>query len=307
MIFDVSHRTHYRYSSTVIQSQHLVHMAPRAVAGQKVRHVSLIVEPAPAFRYEGFDAFGNHTVLLDIEAPHKELVLLSRATIERIAPPRFDLSATTAWDGLDRLQDRARSPNALEIDVQQFRCVSNLTAPTLDIADYARKSFPAGRPLLEGGMDLALRIYKEFTFDPHATDVSTPVTEVFKEKRGVCQDFAHVALACLRALRIPSRYVSGYIHTRPPPGRPKLQGADASHAWISIWAPETGWVDFDPTNGVIVRDEHVTVAFGRDYDDVSPIVGVLRGGGEHTVSVGVDVNSQEDLATRTPREMFPTP
>jgi len=140
-----------------------------------------------------------------------------------------------------------------------------------------------------------MRIYNDFKFDPHATDVSTPVTQVFTMKRGVCQDFAHLALACLRSLRIPSRYVSGYLHTRPPVGRPKLQGADASHAWISVWSPEYGWTDLDPTNGIIVRNEHVTVAFGRDYDDVSPISGVLRGGGEHSVAVAVDVNAIADV------------
>ena len=138
-------------------------------------------------------------------------------------------------------------------------------------------------------MDLILRIFQEFKFDPTATDVATPTAQAFKLRRGVCQDFSHVALSCLRVLRIPCRYVSGYLLTRPPPGQKKLQGADASHAWISIWAPETGWVDFDPTNGLIVQDEHVTVAFGRDYIDVSPISGVLIGGGAHTVSVSVDV------------------
>ena len=177
-----------------------------------------------------------------------------------------------------------------DVDVLLFRCASRLTVPTLEIADYAARSFAPSRPVLDAAMDLVARIYSDFKFDPHATDVSTPVTQVFSERRGVCQDFAHLALACFRALRIPARYVSGYLHTHPPVGRPKLQGADASHAWVSVWSPEYGWVDFDPTNGILVRDEHVTVAIGRDYDDVSPISGVLRGGGEHSVTVGVDVN-----------------
>lgn len=288
MIFDIVHKTHYRYRSTVVQSLHLVHMSPRATPDQIVRNHSLLIEPAPVSRQERIDTFGNVEVVLDIEDPHKELVLLARSTVEKSLPPPVDLVATTPWDELDLclhapVQER-------DVDILMYRCASRLTQPTLEIADYAAISFAPTRPVLEGVMDFVMRIYRDFKFDPHATDVSTPVTQVFSMRRGVCQDFAHLALAGLRALRIPARYVSGYLHTRPPIGRPKLQGADASHAWISVWSPEYGWVDLDPTNGMIVRDEHITVAFGRDYDDVSPISGVLRGGGEHAVSVGVDVN-----------------
>lgn len=295
MIFDITHKTHYHYRSTVVQSLHLVHMTPRSLPGQTVRHHSLLVEPAPAARQDGVDAFGNIDVILDIEAPHKELVLLARSTVEKRPSPSVDLLATTPWDALD---DRLlRAANERDVSVLLFRCASRLTTPTLELADYAALSFPPSRPVLDGAMDLVMRIYNDFKFDPHATDVSTPVTEVFAMRRGVCQDFAHLALACFRALRIPARYVSGYLHTHPPVGRPKLQGADASHAWISVWSPECGWVDLDPTNGILVRDEHITVAFGRDYDDVSPISGVLRGGGEHSVSVGVDVNMIADATT----------
>jgi transglutaminase-like putative cysteine protease len=288
MNFDISHKTHYRYRSTVVQSLHLVHMSPRTLPGQIVRHHSLLVEPAPASRQDGVDAFGNIGVILDIESPHKELVLLARSTVEKLLPPPIDLLATTPWDGLDyRL---LRAANERDVHVLLFRCASRLTTPTIEIADYAAPSFAPGRPVLDAAMDLTMRMYNDFKFDPHATDVSTPIAQVFRTKRGVCQDFAHVALACFRSLRIPARYVSGYLHTRPPIGRPKLQGADATHAWISVWSPEYSWVDLDPTNGILVGDEHVTVAYGRDYDDVSPISGVLRGGGEHSVNVGVDVN-----------------
>ena len=287
MIYDVTHRTLYRYSSQVAQSQHLLHMSPRAVEHQVVRQHSLVVEPAPAMRFDGFDGFGNVLVGLDIEMPHKELVISARSTIERSAPPARNLGATTAWDELDRAIGGGHAP--VEVEVAQCRCLSRLTNATLEIAAYGQQSFAAGRPVLEGAMELTRRIRHDFTFDAKATDVSTPITQVFAQRRGVCQDFAHVALACLRALRIPSRYVSGYILTRPPPGQPKLEGTDASHAWIAVWAPETGWVDFDPTNALLVRDEHVTIAYGRDYDDVSPISGVLIGGGAHTVTVGVDM------------------
>jgi transglutaminase-like putative cysteine protease len=288
MIFDISHKTHYHYRSTVVQSLHIVHMSPRALPGQTVRHHSLLVEPAPASRQERLDSFGNIDIILDIESPHKELILLARSTVEKMPSALFDLHSTTAWDNLDyRL---LRAANERDVHVLLFRCASRLTTPTIEIADYAAPSFAPGRPVLDAATDLVMRMYNDFKFDPHATDVSTPITKVFHTRRGVCQDFAHVALACFRSLRIPARYVSGYLHTRPPIGRPKLQGADATHAWISVWSPEYGWVDLDPTNGIVVGEEHVTVAYGRDYDDVSPISGVLRGGGEHSVNVGVDVN-----------------
>ncbi len=287
MMFDVSHKTLYRYSSPVIQSQHLIHMSPRSVARQTVRHHSLIVEPAPVMRHDGFDAFGNPVVILDLEVAHRELVLHARSSVETQAPPGIDIAATSPWDNLDEapLTPRAR----IDLDVVQYRCASRLTTASVGIAAYAEVSFAPGRPVLEATFDLTRRIYDDFTFDPTATDVSTPINQVFRQRRGVCQDFAHLALACLRGLRVPARYVSGYILTRPPPGQPRLEGADASHAWISVWSPETGWVDFDPTNGLVVGEEHITIAHGRDYDDVSPISGVLLGGGEHTVSVGVDV------------------
>lgn len=286
MKLSVSHRTFYRYTSPVVQSQHLIHLSPRASERQTILNHSLLIEPAPAGRYDGIDAFGNAMAILDIELPHKELALHARSTVETIAPPKTDFAASSAWDRLDEALGRN---GAIPLDVVPYRCGSRLTTASLDIADYAALSFAPETPVLAGAMDLTLRIYREFIFDPTATDLSTPVLEVFRHRRGVCQDFAHFALACLRAMRIPARYVSGYILTRPPEGMPRLQGADASHAWISVWAPETGWVDLDPTNGIAVTDEHVTVACGRDYDDVSPISGLLLGGGDHDVTVGVDV------------------
>lgn len=284
MIFDISHRTMFRYSAPVAQSQHLIHMSPREVIGQTIRNHSLLVEPAPASRSNFDDTFGNRVVVLDIEVAHRELVLHARSTIEIKRPDTGDRALAVAWDRLDAW------PGGIDFDVVQFRCVSRMTTPSLEIADYAAQSFPAGTPIHVGAYELTRRIFREFTFDPTATDISTPIADVFETRRGVCQDFAHLALACLRAQRIPARYVSGYILTEPPPGKPKLQGTDASHAWISVWSPGVGWVDFDPTNGVQVANHHITIAYGRDYDDVSPISGVLIGGGEHTVTVGVDVS-----------------
>lgn len=287
MILDVSHKTLYRYSAPVVQSQHVVHMSPRILPRQSVRHHSLIVEPAPAMRYDGTDSFGNAMIILDVEMPHKELVLHARSTID-VTPLRpFDWRTTTPWDRLDNRL--VAGDGGLDVDTIQYRCASHFTPPSPEIADYALPSFAPGRPVLDAAMNLTTRIYEDFTFDGTATDISTPIIQVVKQKRGVCQDFAHLALACLRTRRIPARYVSGYILTKPAPGQVKLQGTDASHAWISVWSPEAGWVDFDPTNGLAVSDEHVTIALGRDYNDVSPISGILLGGGAHTVSVAVDV------------------
>ena len=287
MIFDVSHRTLYTYSHPVGQSQHVTRMLPRSTPFQSVRHQSLLVEPAPALRMDDVDSFGNGTVILDIEVPHKELILHARSTVETAAPPPLDMAEGQPWDSLDDTFQRAAGK--LDIETIQYRCPSRLTPVSPEIADYAAGSFTPGRPVLPATMDLVRRIYSDFKFDATATDVSTPIAQVLRQRRGVCQDFAHLALACLRTKRVPAKYVSGYILTRPPPGQVKLTGADASHAWISVWAPEAGWRDFDPTNGIAVADEHITIAYGCDYNDVAPISGVLLGGGEHAVSVAVDV------------------
>jgi transglutaminase-like putative cysteine protease len=287
MIYDVSHKTVYRYTTPVVQSQHVVHMSPRMVERQKVKSHTLLVDPAPTLRTERDDYYGNRVVLFDIEQEHEELTVHAKSTIVVVAREPVDLPGSVAWETL--AEAPARGSCALALDVVRYACASRHTRPTREIAEYARKSFSPNRAVLLGVWDLVTRIYHDFVFDPTATDISTPVMEVLRKRRGVCQDFSHLALACLRSLRLPARYVSGYILTSPPPGQPRLAGADASHAWISVWAPEAGWVDFDPTNGLMPREEHITIAYGRDYDDVSPISGILLGGSEHSVTVGVDV------------------
>ena len=287
MIYEVSHRTVYRYSTPVVQSQHVLHMSPRAVARQTVKGHALLIDPAPTIRTERDDYDGNRAVMFDIEQEHHELIIHARSTIDVSSPPQIDLAASMPWEALVARVGQSAPEN--DLSVVRYACASRLTRPTVEIAEYARASFPANRPVLMAAWELIKRIYADFVFDATATDVSTPVTTVLQQRRGVCQDFSHLALACLRALHLPARYVSGYILTRPPPGQQKLAGADASHAWISVYAPEFGWVDFDPTNGLMPRDEHITIAYGRDYDDVSPISGILLGGSEHQVAVGVDV------------------
>jgi transglutaminase-like putative cysteine protease len=286
-MFDVSHRTIYRYSVPVAQSQHVVHMSPRPVDRQRIKGHTLLIEPAPTLRIEREDYFGNRVVVFDIEQEHRELFINARSTIAVAPAPPIDLAASMPWDRLAR--NIADPGIGIALDVVAGACGSKHTRPTPEIADYARRSFAPGRPVLAAAWNLVERIYDEFTFDATATDVSTPLTQVLKQKRGVCQDFSHLALACLRSMHVAARYVSGYILTKPPEGVPRLTGADASHAWISVWCPEFGWVDFDPTNCLLPSDEHITIAYGRDYDDVSPISGILLGGSEHSVFVGVDV------------------
>lgn len=288
MKFDLSHRTTYDYSEPVAYSQHLVHLIPRLSTHQNNLRQSLIVEPAPTSRLDGRDAFGNPTAMLEIDRPHECLIIQSRAVVETHPPVAAEPARTTAWD---RLQDVLYARDAMiDLDVVQYRCVSGATKASAAIADYARISFAPGRPVLDACHDLILRVYRDFTFDPRATDLSTPITDVFQRRRGVCQDFAHLTLACFRAMKVPARYVSGYILTHPPPGQPKLIGADASHAWVDVWSPEYGWSGLDPTNGIAAAEEHIVVAYGRDYSDISPINGVLLGGGTHTVSVSVDIS-----------------
>ena len=287
MIYDVSHRTAYAYRKPVLLSEHLVHLAPRSGPHQSVLRHSLLIEPAPSAKLERTDYFGNGIVILMIDDEHSELVIHARSTVE-VRPP--DLPILTLSAPWEQVAARARaSGGELDVSVLQFASTSRHTRVSTEVLDYAHPSFPAGRAILEGALDLTQRIYRDFKFDSTATDISTPVSHVLQERRGVCQDFAHLAIACLRGLGLPARYVSGYLLTYPPPGMEKLQGADASHAWLSVWAPEVGWVDFDPTNGVMPSEEHVTVAYGRDYDDVSPISGVLLGGSRQQMHVAVDV------------------
>jgi transglutaminase-like putative cysteine protease len=286
MIFDVSHRTTYSYSKPVLQSEHRVNMTPRPGPRQTVHRHSLLIEPAPTSNVPVTDYFGNAGAILTIEDEHSELIIHARSTVEVLEPDLPIPALSMAWE---QVAAKARRNGSLDIGVLQFTSPSRHTRIVREAVDYARSSFAPQRPILEAALDLTRRIYEDFTFDSTATDISTPVSHVLQERRGVCQDFAHMALTCLRAFGLPARYVSGYLLTYPPPGVEKLQGADASHAWISVWSPEAGWVDFDPTNGIMPTNEHITVAWGRDYDDVSPISGVLLGGSRQKMTVAVDV------------------
>lgn len=285
--YSVRHLTRYRYSQNVSLSQHFLHLLPRATATQRVETAALNVEPAPATRRDTVDYFGNPTCLISLDEEHIETVLLaqSQISLQRAAPP--DPADTAAWEKVRKRVHEGRSKDLLF--VHQYCFQSPQTKAGLAAFTLGQQFFEPGMPILEGSMALMDHIFSTYKYDPEATDVSTPVDEVIRIKGGVCQDFAHLQLACLRAIGLPARYVSGYLLTHPPEGQERLQGADASHAWLSIWTGEHGWVDLDPTNNLIPGDEHITLAWGRDYGDVSPINGVTFGGGAHSIDVEVDV------------------
>jgi len=289
MNFEISHRTVYRYSAPVSHSDHLLHLKPRVRLRQTVLRHNLLIDPAPASQSDFTDDFGNPASIITIEQDHTKLVIHSQAQVEVQPPQEVEPAHPASWN--DVAAHLRANLGAETFEAVLYSCPSRYIRPSREIHKYARPSFPEGRPLLEAVRDLTARIYRDFSYRSGATDVATPVEEVLRNRRGVCQDFAHIEIACLRTLGLAVRYVSGYLLTRPPEGQPKLVGADASHAWISVWAPETGWVDFDPTNNLTPKEEHIAVAFGRDFQDVSPVSGVLLGGGEHEVEVAVDVNA----------------
>jgi transglutaminase-like putative cysteine protease len=287
MRYDVRHRTVYRYSQPVSISHHVLHLLPRRHERQVLHASSLAIAPDPTVRSDGRDYFGNPVTFLTIQEQHEQLSIELRARVEVVAPEPREPARTVPWEQTFRQLERSATRD--DLDVLQFAFDSPHTQASADLAGYATESFLPDRPVLEAAIDLTHRIHRDFRYDSTATGVATRVDEVFRLRRGVCQDFAHLQLACLRALALPARYVSGYLLTRAPPGRDKLIGSDASHAWISVWCADAGWVDLDPTNDAVVRDEHVTLAWGRDYGDISPINGVTFGGGEHVIEVAVDV------------------
>jgi transglutaminase-like putative cysteine protease len=291
MRYQVRHLTEYTYADPVTLSHHLVHLAPRADNGQMTGKRELNIIPAPAFRRERIDAFGNRVTYFSIEEPHRRLSV--ETLFEVTVPPaaRPPLLFPASWESVRDALLGARRADAVEAFSYTFD--SPHVRASRALAAYAAPSFPAGRPFLDAVMGLTRRIHDEYVYDPRATTVATPLAQVLEQRRGVCQDFAHLQIGCLRSLGLPCRYVSGYLLTRPPPGRPRLVGADASHAWVSVHLPDFGWVDFDPTNGLMPGEQHVTVACGRDFADVTPVRGVIMGGGPHELKVEVDVSPLE--------------
>jgi transglutaminase-like putative cysteine protease len=288
MELKVIHETHYRYQSPVALSQQLLHLKPRALAWQTLESFHLDIAPQATDFAERQDYFGNPVASFAIASPHAQLQVRSESVVRVEArAPALASRSSMAWD---ELSDRLRGlPDPSLLDAAQFLFESPHVEYLPELAAYASPTFRPERDLLECARELAQRIHADFKFDPSATSVSTPLREVLDKRRGVCQDFAHLMIGCLRTLGLAARYVSGYILTRPPPGRPRLIGADASHAWVSVYCPPLGWVDVDPTNDCLVNDEHVTLAWGRDFSDVPPLRGVIVGGDEQELDVAVTV------------------
>jgi transglutaminase-like putative cysteine protease len=287
MKYRIRHRSAYSYTGAVDLSYHLLRLTPRKLPHQLVLQTSVTPDPAPATASTGIDYFGNELTFLTMAEPHDHFTVEMEATVDVSFPQPPDPAATPDWE---TVRDALRTPaDAALTEACEFIYDSPLATPTVEIAAYAAQSFPAGRTLLEAVLDLTGRIHRDFTFDSGATVVATPLSEVMERRRGVCQDFAHLEIAALRAMGLAARYVSGYIRTYRDADSADLIGSDASHAWVSVFCPDFGWIDVDPTNNLVVGDEHIVLAWGRDYGDISPVRGVMLGGGEHYLHVAVDV------------------
>jgi transglutaminase-like putative cysteine protease len=287
LLYDITHRTTYNYDGDVSVSHHLLRLTPRHYAKQNRLSHELAVTPSPAVISAHRDYFGNPTHFIAVESSHKQLVVESRGRVA--VGPIFvpDPAETPAWEAV---RARCRDDHSGEsLEAHEFTYASPLIPDTEELSGYARDSFTASRPVLDAVLDLTRRIHEDFSFDPASTTVSTPVSQVFRQRRGVCQDFVHFEISCLRSLGLPARYMSGYLETDPPPGQPKLRGVDASHAWVSFFCPGVGWIEVDPTNNCVPSMRHVTLGWGRDYSDIAPIRGVLVGGEKQQLLVAVDV------------------
>jgi len=283
MKYDLLHETTYGYDSPVVLSQQLLHLTPRVVEHQRLAWHRIEVAPSPGETAARHDYFGNPVTHIMLATPHSSLAVSARSSVEVLA--RKAPAPAGPWE---LARDRLRDGKTL-LEPMQFLYESPHIEFFRDLAAYAEPSFAKGRDLIEAALDLTRRIHADFTFDPKATSVSTPLREVLAKRRGVCQDYAHFMTGCLRMLGLPARYVSGYILTRPPPGKPRLVGADASHAWVSVWCGGERWVDLDPTNDMLVGEQHITLGWGRDFSDVTPMRGVILGGGEQELEVRVTV------------------
>lgn len=273
MKYIIDHTTVYNYLEPVSLCHNVLRLAPRNTGGQVCKSVSVKIQPEPDTMKEYEDFFGNKVIYFSIEKEHGQLEVNVHSEIEK----RGVGGEGSGQDGQEAGE------------ISQFIFETPMTAVSSDISDYARVSFQPGRSVLEATTDLMRRIYNDFDFTPGFTTISTPLAVVMRERKGVCQDFAHLGIACVRSMGLPARYVSGYIETISPPGVEKLIGVDASHAWFSVYIPSLGWVDFDPTNNVLPGDQHITIGWGRDYADIAPMKGIIISSGSHGLAVSVDV------------------
>jgi transglutaminase-like putative cysteine protease len=293
MLLDVVHETRYAYAPAVRTAQHLAHLRPVATPRQEVLSHELEIHPEPEQRSESADVFGNVRTFFTLTAPHAKLRVLARSRLRTRAAPLPD--ADMSWEAA---RERQRYHREAAYDpAAEFAFASPYIPRDPEFMAFALPSFRPGRPLGEAATDLMQRIHDEFEYVTAATDAGTQALDALRLRKGVCQDFAHVMIGCLRSLGLPARYVSGYLLTEPPPGKTRLVGADASHAWVSLYVPGDGepgdWMELDPTNRRAPGEDYVTLAVGRDYFDVAPVRGVLHGGGNHKLAVAVTVSPVE--------------
>ena len=289
MKYRVTHSTAYHYSKNVTLCHNVAHLLPRDTPQQKCSMSELKISPLPVAVNEWSDLFGNRQASFSIQQPHDELIVTAISEVDVMSPGSLlDNAFPTSWEqAVDHLQT---SDDPESIDARMYLLESEFIEFSDEVRNYTDGSFSSARPLLETVEDLMHRIYRDFAYVPGFSSIATPLDEVLAHRKGVCQDFAHLAIACLRTRGLAARYVSGYLETIPPKGKQRLVGADASHAWFSVYVPHQGWVDFDPTNAQIPNEQHITVAWGRDYADVAPLKGVIFGGGrDNELDVSVDV------------------
>jgi hypothetical protein len=289
---EVEHDSHYTYQTEVELAHHLAYLRPRKTDWQKVLFTELEISPKPDCQTESQDAFGNHRTFFTLSTPHAALLVRSRSLVsvtDRYAS--FVAGESVAWEEVrDAL---AYSLDRPYVAASEFAFLSPYVPRLVELRAYAERSFVPGRNLAEASIELSSRIHEDFTYSATATEVHTPILEAFKKRAGVCQDFSHILIGCLRAMGLSAQYVSGYLLTKPVPGTAKLRGADASHAWVAVYCPQAPgqWLELDPTNNVLAGPGHVRLALGRDFGDVSPLRGVIRGGGDHQLAVGVTVQT----------------
>ena len=292
--YRVRHETVYNYGGNVAHSHQLLHLTPRDSALQICSARNIQLEPLPSTRSEFLDAFGNLTTRLEYDSPHDRLEVLAEVEVEVRAPPAAGAGAAYPWEETrNALVYSGKPMTAEQLDACRFRMESSYAQIKSEFFEYGADCFAAGSSLLAGAEALMHKVHRDFAYAPGSTNIRTSAAEAFAARRGVCQDFAHIMIACLRSRGLAARYVSGYLRTLPPPDAPAdWVGHDASHAWISLYSPPFGWIDLDPTNDVRVSTGHIVVAWGRDFGDVSPLRGVLIGGGRHTLSVRVSVQAE---------------
>jgi transglutaminase-like putative cysteine protease len=288
MNYKIVHTTAYTYKDAVSICHNIARLMPRNTEKQVCKESEIVISPEPDVLNEYEDFFGNKVIYFAVQQEHEKLTVTVTSYVNQLnsGGPLSDLYINIPWESVN---DMLLEPMVENFDARQFIAQTPMTEWDHAVREYALQSFTPGKPIYDAATDLMGRIYRDFEYEPGFTTVSTPVKELMQMRKGVCQDFAHLGIACMRSLGLPARYVSGYIETLPPAGKEKLVGVDASHAWFAVYIPNAGWMDFDPTNNQVPGTQHITVGWGRDYADVAPLKGIILSSGAHKLDVVVDV------------------